>query len=151
MKLRTIEIRSRKIDVEVDGSGEFSAEYNGQEIHATTLDLLKEKLDRAVKADKIEPIRFIYFDGEKLKRGACTGIHVGNGNILIKWEGEKGVEQEYSMRGCLDPERYAEYKKLCDAVIEAEQIRSSYQSHYGFDDLKERVKTAINAVVDGAK
>lgn len=148
MKLKTVEIRGRKIDVHIDGSGEFSAEYNGQELTAANLPVLHEKLERAVKSAKVS-IPFIQWDGEKLKRGEATGIHYGNGNLLIKWKGEKGIEQVYGMRDALEPEHFNAYSLLCDAVEIAEKRRKEFEQKYGFDDLKERVKEALTAL-DGA-
>jgi len=63
MKITTITVRGRKIDVDVDSNGDFSAKYNEQEVEAKTLELLREKLERVTKNDKIEPIPFIQWDG----------------------------------------------------------------------------------------
>lgn len=149
MKLKTIEVRGRKIDVHIDGSGEFAAEYNGQELAAANLNVLVEKLERAVKSAKVS-IPFIQWDGEKLRHGTATGIHYGNGNLLIKWDGEKGIEQVYGIHDALHPNLANEYAELCDAVEDAEKRRKAFEDEHGFDDLKERVKAKL-ADADGAK
>ncbi len=144
MKITTITVRGRKIDVDVDSNGDFSAKYNEQEVEAKTLELLREKLERVTKNDKIEPIPFIQWDGsdEVLRSGKCTGIHIGNHNMLVKWEGEKGVAQCWRLEGTIAPEHFAEYNKLCDAVIAAEAQRNAFEVQHAFS-IKERIEKAM--------
>ena len=142
MRLTTLTIRNRKIDVHVLDNGKFEAEYKGQELEAATLDSLKEKLERAVRNDKIDPIRFIHWNGESLAHGMCTGLHATTGHMLVKWESEKQIAQHYALDGAIPPEHEAEYKKLCDAVVAAESARSYFAQQYQFD-LKQQVKDAL--------
>jgi hypothetical protein len=140
-----IDVRGKKIDVDIDGGGSFSAEYNGQEINAPTLTSLKEKLDRVVKNDKIKPIPFIQWDGEKLRRGKCTGIHGGNNNLIVVYEDEKGFQQPWRLDNAIDPKHTAEYGELCSAVVVAEEARYAFEKKHAFE-MKERVEEAIAAL-----
>lgn len=144
MKLTTIEIRSKKIDIEVASDGEFSAEFNGQRMKGVTVAALREKLERAVKSAKVS-IPFLQWDGEQLRRGACTGIHYGNSNLLIKWDGVKGVEQVWGLDGAIDPKHLAEYQVLCDAAAAAEANRKRFEEKHGFGNMKERVRKELEA------
>ncbi len=145
MKFSTITIRNRKIDVHVDGSGEFSAEVSGNDVSSVTLEGLKEKLERAIKMDKITPIPFLQWNGETLVCGKAVGIHAGNGNLLVKLDGEKGVEQHFRMETAIDPSHLVAYGALCAAVRAAEVAREAFEKKHAFD-LKERVKEALAAV-----
>lgn len=148
MKLDTYKIREKKIEVFINPAGEFTAEYNGQLVKAPTLEAIKEKLERVVKADKIAPIPFIQWNGETLICGKALGIHVGNGNLLIKIDGEKGVEQHFRLEDAIDPVHLVEYAQLCSAARAAEDARKAFEEKHSFN-LKERVKAAM-AAMDGA-
>lgn len=105
---------------------------------------MKAKLDRAIKNDRIEPVHFIHWNGETLKRGTCTGLHAEHGHLLIKWEDERGGSQHYRLEGTIDPVHTAEYKKLCDAVLAAEKARDNFQKEHEFD-LKAQIQEAVAA------
>lgn len=144
MNFYSVTIRGKQFEVGIDGSGTFSAEYNGQKIESKMLSELKAKLENIVKSDRIAPIPFVRWDGEKMVRGKCTGIHYGNRNLIIITEGQKGFSQTYHLDDALDPEHAETYGKLCAAVSAAETARREYESKHSFD-MKDRVKEAMKA------
>jgi hypothetical protein len=140
----SVEIRGRKFDVWVYSSGEFSAEYNGQDVRALSLEQLKTKLERATAHDRIEPIHFLEWDGKRLVRCKCTGIHASTGNLVIVRENEDGKKttyQEYRVEGAIRPELEAEYRPLCEAVEKAEAARWAFEEGHSFD-MKDAVAEA---------
>lgn len=143
-KFSDVNIRGKRFEVEIDGTGTFSAEYNGQKIESKMLADLKAKLENVVKNDRIAPIPFVRWNGEEMVRGKCTGIHYGNRNLIIIIEGEKGFQQTYHLDDALDPEHAEAYGKLCAAAAAAEEARREYESKHAFD-MKDRVEDAMKA------
>jgi hypothetical protein len=93
-KFDTRTIRDRKIDLYVDSRGKFNADWDGENIEAPNLDALVERLTKITKVNL--SIKFCRWGDDKIKHGEITGRHGANNNILVRFEGEKGSQQEYS-------------------------------------------------------
>lgn len=145
-----LEVRGQRYKVSVDSRGKFNAEVSGETVEADSLKALEEKLAKVTKqkAKKIA-IPFVRWEGEALKRGTITGVHSGNKNLLIRWEGEKGVDQEYggsSFDGIryldMTADQQAEYTRLCNAAMAADAAAETYAKLFRFDPRK-RVEEII--------
>lgn len=90
-----IPLKIRKVDfqVQVNSQGEFYTEYEGERVGALTLEELRSKLTKLTKKPVNIPFARIY-DG-RIRHGVIRGVHATNRNLLIKFDGQKGVEQEY--------------------------------------------------------
>lgn len=142
MKLKTIEVRGREIEVEVSESGVFFAEVDGERHDAPSLDLLRAKLIRATKKVAIS-IPFIMWDEGKIRRGVCTGRHGSNRNLLVKWDGQKGSEQVsyWNSDATLSPDHEAAYGLLCEEARRAKKTLEAFEKKHGLD-LKALIEEA---------
>lgn len=101
----TFNIRGRKIPVSVDdGDGKFYAEIDGDEVTRGTLQSLRATLSSRAAKEAVEtPIISVEESWEsgklKIKKGVVTGKHSGNGNLLLRYEGEDTTRQGYRY-GC---------------------------------------------------
>lgn len=142
MKLKTIEVRGREIEVEVSELGVFFAKVDGTKYEAPSLELLRSKLTRATRKVAIE-IPFIMWNEGEIRRGVCTGRHGSNGNLLIKWDGQKGSEQMsyWKSDAVITPDREADYVKLCEEADRAKKALAGFEKKHDLD-LKALVEEA---------
>jgi hypothetical protein len=140
-----VEIRGRKFEVWVSSVGEFRVAFNDETLSATTLDELKKRLERAVKREKIEPVEFLHWTGEKMRRGKCHGIRANSSHLIIVWEDENRPTQEWSLDSPIGPEREPEYRVLCDACVAADKARAAFEKKHGFD-MREAISSATAAL-----
>jgi hypothetical protein len=128
MKLTTIEVKGKKLEVGVWDNGQFYTELGNEQVHADSLEHLKtlcaKKLARA--AVKLN-IPFLRFDNGQLKRGTITGLHASNRNVLVKWEdGTSSQEYSYQSTDYIKPELVDEYVKLSQASFVAENALTKF-------------------------
>lgn len=138
MKFTTENIRHRKIEIFVGGSGKFNADIDGDNYEAPTLEALKATLNKATKSTVA--IEFWRWHNQKLQRGVVIGVHAFNGNSLIKWDGKKGVDQEYTAHSRegrrylrLTEEDRAQYTGLREILAKAEQAVTTFEQTHEFD------------------
>ena len=156
MKLGTIDVRGRKIDVEVREDGKFFANFEGDYFEDVTKEGLRKKLDGVIKRRSakvsipfvvIERDRWGQDENEKLKLrvGTITGKHASNRNYLVTWEGGD-KEQVYSsgLAGAVPLELKAEFEMIVRKMREAQAAYDKYVKEHGID-LTEQV----DAVVEG--
>lgn len=147
MKLCKRNIRGQDVDIEIYDNGEFGAEVEGQQIHDKSLDGLVERLNRAMRQTSVKvAIRFVRWYEGKLKHGTITGIHASNRNLLVKWEGQKGVDQEYTWSQseylALSNDEEETFVHLCVAHDRAQDAVAAFIKAHRFDGVK-AVKDAI--------
>ena len=136
-KFKEEKIRGVKVDIFVSSRGEFNAEINNQLVEAKTLEDLVAKLNKASKSKySIEFWRWMEDKG--LMRGTITGQHASTGNMLVKFDGQKGVEQESKWGRnhrylALDEAQRAEYTALRIALDAAEKAVDAYEGAHCFD------------------
>lgn len=97
----------RDIEYGVDEkTGIFGASWNGEQYQHKTLDGLKGMLERQLKKKplniKVVKIENGWRDEEvEITKGVIVGVHSGNRNLLIKWDGKTTAEQYKTYRGSL--------------------------------------------------
>src|SRR5262245_33167062 len=105
------EIRGKKYKVKVDEDGHFYVNFEDTVIKAETMKELESKLFKATRKKwNIEFFRWVEateqnrWNGRSynlesvpshLRRGLVIGKHATNNNVMVKWDGEKGTEQDY--------------------------------------------------------
>lgn len=144
-----VEIRGKQLKVEVDDNGIFECQLDPDtHIRADSLEKLKARLLDATKRKEIRvsvPV-YKYVKNEGLKSGTAIGIHAANGNVLIKWDGEKGVEQSsWGSYLQIDPADMLAAKRICNALAEAERAYNLFSMIRVFNP-KQAVLAAINKV-----
>lgn len=129
-------LRGRDIDYTVDAQGIFHAEYNGENYQHQTLAGLKDKITVCLKKKPIAiKILQIKTDSDRLdiRKGVLVGIHSGNRNLLIKWDGNRGVEQVRSWSG-----------KILNPTVDLSVLKALYraagEAQKRFDDFIENNK-----------
>ena len=132
-----VEIRGREFEVRVTNSGEFVAEYGDDTLREITLEKLKAALDRACKREKIAPIPFLFWTGEKMRSGKVHGIRANSSHLVVVYDDEKRPTQEWHLDGTVPPEFADDYQKLCDACVAATAARESFEELHGFNIREE--------------
>jgi hypothetical protein len=148
MKVTTDQVGAQRIDIFVDNSGEFHAEYNEQSYRAETRMLLIKQLEKAVKSaenEKAIPVTIIdmVVSADKRDEGKYES---GRGVIQAKLRGKHGREwstwlfmtddgkkkfklsSHETRKLCrrLTPEEIAEYERLAARVDEAEMLMAEW-------------------------
>lgn len=141
MKLCKRNIRGQDVDIEIYDSGEFGAEVEGQQIHDKSLEGLIERLNKAMRQVSAKvAVRFVRWDDGKLRRGTITGIHASNRNLLIKWDGQKGVDQEYTWSDskylALSNDEEEVFVSLCTARDKAQNAVTAFIKKHSFNGGK---------------
>jgi hypothetical protein len=151
VKFTKREVRGKDIDIYVVDHPHkgtmFIAEIKGEEYDGETVDDLVKKLLRATKR-KISVEVFVWREREDsrfgyaekpahLRRGICIGRHAGNGNLLIRWDGEKSTEQVTRWHGFpflqLTEEEQKQYAYLQKVLDEAKSAVSEFESTHTLD------------------
>jgi hypothetical protein len=151
-KFASKEIRGRKIDLYVSSGGKFNADWDDETIECPTVGALLEKLSKITKVNL--GIKFCRWDDGVLKHGVITGLHGANGNILVRLEGEKGSQQEYTYTNDngkylkLTKEQEAEYTGLQKALEAAQTAVEEFDAAHSFNASKV-IKEAL-VKVEGA-
>jgi len=140
-----VEIRGREFQVSVSTVGEFIAEYGDDTLRASTLAELKTRLERAVKREKIDPIPFLYWTGEKMRAGKCHGVRANSSHLVVVYDDEKRPTQEWHLEHTIAPEHEPEYRKLCDECVAATEARESFEAHHGFN-IREEIERRTAAL-----
>lgn len=111
VKLKTITIREKQFDIYVTENGRFYTQLepkagysdDSNTIEATSILDLSKKIESTLKLKQKLNIRFVRWETgdyreskDKLKRGTVIGVHGGNQNLLVQWDGEKSSEQDRS-------------------------------------------------------
>jgi hypothetical protein len=133
----TVEVRGVTYEVRVTNVGEFVTEFGDDTLRSTTLDGLKASLDRAAKRQKIEPIPFLHWTGERLRSGKVHGVRANSSHLVVTYDDEKKPTQEWNLDGTVSPEFAIEYGILCDMCVKAEELRHAFEKERGFNVREE--------------
>ena len=127
-----IKVNNLSYQVTVEDLGIFRTKINEDDwVSAKSLSELKRKL-KGVRGDLNLPCTRVYGrwheDDLKIKDGTVTGIHSGNGNILIKWDdGSTGQEQyRNNLSRRLTKEEVAEVTRLHKAMKAADKAYDDF-------------------------
>lgn len=166
IEVHPIEVRGTSYPVKLSPEGVFCAEAGGQLLKSPTRDGLEDKLrELTAKAQVKVAIPFTLMTaGNGLRgqtgpaRGVATGIHVGNGNMMVEWRtgwlaGKKAqwTPSHYDVifSGDVTDEDYATWSELRRAKIDAEHALNDYQVKHKLD-LRSVVVAQIEEAVRGA-
>lgn len=115
-----LDVRGQKFSVAVSDRGWFTVRLDGHEVSAETLQELYSKLNIATRRRKLD-IHFckLSSDGGVLP-GIVTGVHGGNGNLLVHWSNAKRAVQETAWWETREPrvhplnfDEIAQWHQLC--------------------------------------
>lgn len=147
-ELTTIEVKGKKYKVSVDSEGRFYASHDNERVSADSLKQLENKLAGFINDSKKVTISFVkweradwYNKKGRLRRGVITGIHAGNGNLLLKYDDEKVRLQQWS-GSYYDPIHAEELEQLARAVEKAEAELEAFKNRHSFDG-KARVRKLL--------
>lgn len=141
MKIR---VRNQEFDIQSNYDHTLlKAEVEGQDIAASTLPLLIKDITRLLEVPRaavpvmtlMTPDSWMNKTGKIVfRKGILTGVHAGNNNLLIKWDGSKTASQSSSIGSDvfknLTPEQQSKLQRLFDikkaAAEEWERERRKY-------------------------
>lgn len=138
-KLKKIDVKGKKFDVCVNDEGNFFADFDYEQVSAESLKQLTDKLASRITRTKRVNIPFCMWQQQswtdepgKVRTGIIFGIHGSNGNLLVKYDDEKGSEQ-VSYGDFFDPSDTGELKRLAEAVQAAERAFSKFKDEHEID------------------
>lgn len=145
-KLTTRAFNGIEVEIMIDTNGSFHATIDTIAYQAESLEKLSERLEYATKTKKVKvAIEFHRWkeagrysqEAGKLAHGVITGIHAANGNLIVKFDGEKGIEQEYRSHLYLklNDEQQAEYVRMQRALRAAQTELEKFEKKHGFDGI----------------
>lgn len=157
IKLKTIDVKGKKFDVEVNEDGHFFADFDGERVKGLSIDLLTHTLLRRMSLKKKIAIPFCIWKsdrwdnrGGKLAKGVITGIYGSNGNLLVKFDGAKAGEQ-YSTWGntrFFNLSSGAELERLNLAVQKATAELEAFEKKHGWNPDKQAKETLAKLGAD---
>lgn len=135
-----VTVGGKKIEARIDAKGIFRAEWNGEDYEHVTLQGLKDALARQIKKKPVAiPVLNIdeYADDSlKIVKGVVTGRHSGNGNLLVRFEGNRSPEQfrPYRSGGLLKGSAdVKELRRLYDSMKAARKAFDDFKEECAFD------------------
>lgn len=145
MKIGTETIRGVKFEIHVTDDGTFTCtSVEGDALRSKTLEGLKQLiLKHSKNKQKNVKIPFVVWqhdhrDKGKVVHGICVGIHGGNGNLLLKYEGGKTEQESYRHNTYIDPEYAAELERLARIAEAATTAYEEFERKHALQ-LKEMV------------
>jgi hypothetical protein len=156
IEVHPLEVRGQKIRVWLDGLGMFRAtlDSGNDYIQAATREGLSGKLSAALREASVQvQVRFSKMaSGGRLTRGIATGIHAGNGNVLVTWaDGSKGQLDKYqgsrAIMDDMDDADALDAERLSHAVAAASRAYASFAQKHEFD----LHKAVADAIAEAAK
>lgn len=148
--------RGQKIRVWLNPGGMFRATLDGGNsyIQAATRESLTGKLSAALREASVQvQVRFTMMSsGGGIRRGTATGIHAGNGNLLVTWaDGSKGQLDKYqasrSVMTDLDDADVLDAERLHHAVAAAGRAYVAFAQKHEFG----LHKAVTDAIAEAAK
>lgn len=142
IEVHGLTVRDKYYKVDLDWHGKFTATVNGSVVESTTRSGLEEAIKRMTKEKHITvSYPFCAFDREEVIRGVATGVHTGNGNVIVKWEGGKteqinAYHRSSYMRN-LTATEVTKLKKLSAAYSKVEHEFVTFKDSLNIDLLNE--------------
>lgn len=152
-----------EVPITVNDQGHWLAEYAGKRLSYETRDKLESSLKRLTKSAAVQvEVSVISVEkalaGTRFVRGTLTGIHGGNGNVLVTWHhgGRRGDTKEqisYSYGGSrgryfggdVTDEQLREYADLVEAERAATAAVRKAEARYEIKDVKKTVQAVIDS------
>lgn len=154
IEVHPITSRGQKFAVTVDDTGQFRAlNSDGTEAASseTRADLARQLGKRTQQAQASVAVRFTTLGRwGKARRGTVTGIHAGNGNLIVVWDDDpKHTKVQFSRAGYdivvladMDDDTASEGIRLQKAKLQAETDYADWLSTWRLD-LHQAVADAI--------
>jgi len=136
------------VEIKVNDNGEWGAEFGGKYLRGDTREKLAGAIERATKrlAKKIEiaftEVSVRQATGDiRTRNGAVTGLHSGNGNLLITWsDGTKEqMSREYGTEK-LKPLTMDEIRKLGELTKAVAQAKAAREAFVEAHEIKLRIE-----------
>lgn len=155
------------VPITVNDRGSWQAEYAGKNLSYETRDKLEASLKRLTKSAAVQVEVSVvsvekHLGGTRFVRGTLTGIHGGNGNVLVTWHhsGRRGDVKEqigYSYGGArgryfggdVTDEQLKAYSDLVEAERAAVAAVRKAEDRYEIKDVKKAVQSVIDSVSGG--
>ncbi len=155
-KFKTIVVKGKSFAVDLTGEGHFQTTYNDEAVSAESLKSLTFKLTARISQEGRVNIRIAYWEKDswsdepgKLVTGSIIGIHGGNNNLLVKWDGDKSSEQCHPNADFIDPKHADELMRLGQALDKAKNTFDRFKKKHSFNGLK-RVRELLNDTASDA-
>jgi hypothetical protein len=153
-----LNIRGSVFEIFVDDSGNWAAYDDGYRVSAITRDGLKEILLRRTKqAAATVGVRFTCLSRSRLgtdlvRHGTATGIHTGNGNLLVTWS--DGKKEQFTDRYGVTVVRELTVAELAQWEALRAEAKRAAQKLEAFVagarlDLEKATKQAIEIAMQG--
>jgi len=157
----TISANGVSVPIFVSDQGRWEAEYAGRSLGFETRDKLETAIKRLTKTTTV-PVAVAFVRIEKRgtagiakTAGTATGIHAGNGNVLVVWHQRHGDVKDQIKSpsyqtvdfGGVDDDVLAEYGDLVAAAARAEKAADEFRAKYKID-LKDEVLNAIKKATE---
>lgn len=155
-----IEIRGRKLPIEVDTEGRFSSIISEKRFSSEKLEDLRAQLmvhTKKITAKVSVPATYItaggsYGSATVAKAVTLTGIHAKDGDILFRYDGDGKADRATPHQNFLTPMTDAEratYNLLSKAKYDAHKAVEEFMTAHKINALK-TVEEAIAAATDPA-
>lgn len=151
----TLTVKGHEYQVFVDDEGAWISYHNGQEVKTGSKDKLRKDLERLVRAAKVSvsvPFTVVgttYHGPVFARSGVATGLHSGNGNVLVRWpDGQAEQLQRYgntTLDASADPQEWLELAR--EAAAAQEKLKAYEQKHAL--QLHQAVREAVDAALKG--
>jgi hypothetical protein len=154
-KVKTIQVKGKSFDVTLSDKSEFQVTYDAEVVAAESLKSLTTKLSARISREKRVNIPVAYWDKDswseepgQLRMGVIIGIHGGNNNLLVKWDGAKASEQFPAFSAeFVDPKQAKELKRLGEALDKAGKVFENFKKKHSFNGW-ERVHQLLGESTD---
>lgn len=161
----TITANGVSVPIFVTDQGDWTAAHAGRELRYESREKLEAAIKRLTKTTTT-PVAVDFVRIEKRgdqgivrTRGTATGIHSGNGNVLVVWHTRHGGDQKDQTKpaggwhsttadfGDVSDEVLAEYRDLVIAKAQAEAAERAFVDKHKID-LKDEVLKAIKGAAE---
>lgn len=159
MKIR---VKGQEFEVGTDDGTRLRTSVDGFEVTAHTLVELSANVNKVITRPKVNiPVMRLTAPGSWKNKtgkftyntGKLTGIHAGNGNMLVHWDGQKAGEQAYGNE-VYEPFTEDEKAKLQRLWEAQEKATREYEKFHQSkrileEDARELVAKAAKAMTKG--
>jgi hypothetical protein len=140
-KVKTIQVKGKAFDLTLTSEGEFQTNYKDEAVKAESVKRLVSLLANRISREQRVNIRIAYWEKDswndkpgRLRMGAIIGIHGGNGNLLVKWDGVKGSEQfGGNTNAFIDPKQAKELERLGETLDKAQKALDDFKKKHSFN------------------
>jgi hypothetical protein len=150
-KLKVIEVKGKKFEVSLsDESALFVTEFEGEQIRSESLKGMISTLQTRMARQKRVNVPFCLWKSDswsnkpgEVLTGVLVGIHGGNQNLLVKYDGELKVEQfSRNVSQLIDLKKAKQLQQVGDALDAAQKAFDDFIEKNSFNG-RDRVREAL--------